>query len=294
MLTTVVNFCSNDLRFIERSVAEIQKFSQKIVFVTCDHFFDGTVENYDLLKKVYHSFPEVHFIEYAFLHDRTYSSYHDLKKEDKDWQMFWYATSRYIGYLFGCQDSDFVLFLDIDEIPDGEKMKSWLNSYPIHNYEALRLLSYYYFRDPTLRAVKWPPNALMIQTKAILPSMLFSTWDRVEIFSRIRGEKKSNIVSPDGTPLIHHYSWTRPKKECQKKASTSGHHWEKDWNALIDQEFEKEASSKDFAFGYTYEKAPLFFNPLTGNPPRKQQKTKNLQKVDLYLAKKAEFLWEIS
>lgn len=280
-LHTVINFCTNDIRFIEKAVEEALIFSHKVIVVTCDHFFDGTKENISLLHEIYALFPEVTFIQYTYLPDRLYSNYIDISPDDKDWQIYWYSTSRYIGYLFGCKEADYTLFLDVDEIADGKKMKRWLEHKSYYNYSALRFLSYVYFRTADNQATTWTPNATMVKKSHLVPHMIFSGWDRVELFEKISGDKNRKVVGRDNKPLFHHYNWVRSKSECIKKASTSGHHWEKPWNSLIEKEFSYDTFHQDFAFAYDYQKAPVFFDPLSAE----LSQTKKEQVFPIYVTR---------
>ena len=44
MIAAIINFCTNDYRFLARSIAETKSFSSQIIVPVCDHFFDGTPE----------------------------------------------------------------------------------------------------------------------------------------------------------------------------------------------------------------------------------------------------------
>ncbi len=178
--------------------------------------------------------------------------------------MYWYTTSRYIGYLYS--DADYLLFLDADEIVEGQRFIDWMQAFDYEDYEAIRFLSYYYFRDPSYRATTYPTNALLAKRSALSLTILMNDWDRYGAFSRIEGKKKGRGVGLDGEPLIHHYSWVKPKEECLKKGATSGHSWEYDFPLEIEKEFAHPFQGSDFLFSYTYQKVPPFFDPLSYVP----------------------------
>src|SRR5689334_7244771 len=98
MIATVISYCTNDFRFIDRCIAEARKFSQEIIVPVCDHFFDGTPENRLLLEHTYAKNPDCRFIEFTYLPDRLYSRYHSMGPQDEDWAIFWASTARYVGY----------------------------------------------------------------------------------------------------------------------------------------------------------------------------------------------------
>jgi hypothetical protein len=266
VIAVVINFCTNDVRFLDRCIEEAKKISSEIIIPVCDHFFDGTVENLKLLEKVYSKYTDCTFIEYAYSHERLYSRFIDLSPNDLDWKMYWFVTSRYIGYLYASQEAESILFLDTDEIIDGERFSEWLSSFQYRDYDALRFLSYYYFREARFQAKNWVNNALLVKKSALNHTTLFNDWDRKGIFSRVAGRKCQSLVGLDGKPLVHHYSWVKTKKECLKKADTYGHFWEMDFAAAVEKEFSREFQGTDFAFQYEYGTVEPFFDPLAAEP----------------------------
>jgi hypothetical protein len=79
--------------------------------------------------------------------------------------------------------------------------------------------------------------------------------ERAGTYHLIEG-KKARFVSKD-TPLFHHYSWVRSQDEMLKKVRTWGHRNERDWEALVKEEFSRDFSGKDFVHGYSFETVPV-------------------------------------
>lgn len=278
-LATVVNFCTNDYRFFDRCISEAASFSQEIIVPVCDHFFDGKPENLDLLHDIYARHPECKFIQYAYSKEKLYSQLISVPPEDVSWKMYWYTTSRYIGYLHLDPSIDYVLFLDIDEIIDGNRFKQWLDSKEYKKYDAMRLFSYFYFREASLQAETHMPNALLAKKNVLSHTILFNDWDRYGAYSRIQGNKTPDIVGLDKLPLVHHYSWVKSKEECLRKGETSGHFWEMDFKNQIEKEFSREFQGSDFVFSYKYQKVVPFFDPLTVSQPKSLEKSNLLPHV---------------
>ena len=266
-IVSIINFCTNDVRYLEKNVQECAKFSKEILIPVCDHFFDGTCENRDLLHDLYLRHRGVRFIEYAYSDSKLYNPFLSLTPSSIDWKMYWYTTSRYIGYLYA--KGDYLLFLDTDEIVEGDRFVEWMKGFDYENYEAIRFLSFYYFRNPLYRATVHPPNAMLAKRSSLSCTLLMNDWDRYGAFSRIQGKKEGKGLGADGKPLVHHYSWVRSKEECIKKGETSGHSREYDFPKEIEQEFSHPFQGSDFLFSYTYEKAPCFFDPLSYEAPQK-------------------------
>ena len=91
-IDTVISYCSNDFRFIDKCIEEAKLFSQKIVIAVCDHFFDGTEERRDLLEHTYARHPDCHFIEFSYLSDRLFGQ---LRRA-----MWDFITSTLISFFF--------------------------------------------------------------------------------------------------------------------------------------------------------------------------------------------------
>jgi hypothetical protein len=50
-IETVINYCTNEYRFIHRSVSSVVGVSAQVLIPVADHFFDGTPEDSELLVR---------------------------------------------------------------------------------------------------------------------------------------------------------------------------------------------------------------------------------------------------
>lgn len=269
---TIINYCTNDFRFIGKCIEEAKIFSKQIIIPVCDHFFDGTSENRHLLEHTYAQHPDCIFIEFPYLSDRLYSQYHKLGPNDTDWAMFWGATPRYFGFHYLLDEIDTVLFLDSDEIFEGKEFLRWFDSGEHLAYEAIRLGAYYYALKPTLQAKNVVNLPLLVKRNSFAPLTLFNEIDRVGAYMTHFGPKRERVVGLNGFPFVHHYSWVKTKDECLLKARTWGHRNDEDWPALIEEAFQ---GKMDRLFGTTHEFAEIergYFDPFQvtfpeQNPP---------------------------
>ena len=235
---TVISYCTNDYRFIGKCIAEAKKFSDHVVIPVCDHFFSGVPENRNLLNQTYAEHPDCTFVEFTFTPDRHYSPYCTHVPSDEGWTRLWHSTARYIGSLFLRDEIDYFFFLDCDEIPEGEKVAEWLHAGEYRNYNALRLLGYYYALRCTLRAKKFQSLALLIRRSALEPRFFLQVDERHGLYQWI-SEPKKKEVRGGAKPFFHHYSWVRPQSECLHKADTWGHRTEENWETQIEKSFEE-------------------------------------------------------
>ena len=264
-ISTIISYCTNDFRFIGRGVAEAKKFSSEIVIPVCDHFFDGSPERVDLLEETYRRHPDCKFIEFAYNPERIYSPYHHPDKDD--WAIFWAATARYIGYHFADPSNEYVLFLDSDEIADGNRFLEWLETENYREYDAVRHGAYLYALSADYRSRKAANTTLFVKRSTLGPLTLINDLERLGCFLSHPGTKIDKELGLDGKPLFHHYSWVRTKPECLRKTGTWGHRNDADWNALVEETF---AGKKIFALPDDFERVQeVFFDPFSVEIPEK-------------------------
>ncbi|MES2200409.1 MAG: hypothetical protein V4489_09640 [Chlamydiota bacterium] len=244
-IATIINFCSNDYRFLSPCIREVMHFSSQILIPVCDHFFDGTLENLPLLQRAYGEHPECEFIEFNYNPDQPYGYPCTKRPGDLDWSRHWHSTARMIGYLFLKENIDYVLFIDVDEIYEGKKFKNWLDNFPYQDYSALRFLSYQYFRDPCHQSKEWFTLGVMAKKSNLTPEIILNVDERMGLYKELPEKKIMGITGPDALPMIHHYSWVRTKEQMLKKVIW-GHYWEKNWKKLIEEEFSRPFNGKDF------------------------------------------------
>jgi hypothetical protein len=247
-ISTVVNFCSNESRFIKATLEQASLFSKEVIVPVCDHFFDGTAENRPLLEQIYAAFPNCLFVEYPYVPQKV------PKKIWKEVEPahFWHSLSRLIGYSFVEEGVDSVLFLDADEVPDGKRFGEWLDSSDYKHHTALKLANYWYFRDPANQSLHFEDSVVLVQKRALEHEILLNQEERDAIYNLLPGPKRRNVTGVDGHPMFHHYSWVRTKDEMLKKVKAWGHKGDRDWVSLVNQEFSSSFRGTDFVHGYSY------------------------------------------
>jgi hypothetical protein len=232
----------------------------------------------------------VEFVEFTY--DETpYGIYSTLTSDHEDWSHYWHSTARYVGYHF-VKDVDFVLFLDVDEIIDGHRFLEWLKCFPLRDFAAIRLVSYFYFRGPQYRAIDcFQPVALLARKEAIdSHEILLDIEERRGSYHQIQGCKRYRVTGLDGEPLIHHYSWVRTEEELRKKVTTWGHRYDKEWLALIDDELCHPFRGQEKVHGLKYETVKPYCDPLAAVSVKEKFDLPRVQKVDRHDLVKLRFL----
>lgn len=277
-IATIISYCTNDFRFIAKCIEEAKIFSEQIIIPVCDHFFDGTPENRHLLDHTYAQHPDCQFIEFAYMPDKIYSQYHSIEPGDSDWAIYWAATTRYVGFHYLNPEIDTVLFLDSDEIVEGQRFLEWFKS-DRPSYDALRLASYFYALQPNLRAKNVVNLPLLVSRNNFAPLTLFNELERIGSYMSHPGPKREAVVGLNGRPLVHHYSWVRTKEECLWKTRTWSHRNDDDWPTLIDEAFSGK-TERLFGSSHEFEKiSDCYFDPFQVPYPKDTAPHSNVMKI---------------
>jgi hypothetical protein len=248
-VAVIINFCTNESLFLKDCIEQSLLFARQVIVPVCDHFFDGKPENRSLLDQIYQSFPGCRFIEYPFVPKQIPKQI--FKTVDPS--HFWHSLSRLIGCRYLHDEIDTVLFLDADEIPDGNRFAEWLacSDYTLHT--ILKMANYWYFREARFQAEKWEDSIVLAQKKALTPHLLLHQDEREAMYDSLPHPKRRNVVGVDGRPMFHHYSWVRSEEDMLRKVRAWGHRQDRDWEALVKKEFQRPFQGVDFVHGYRFQ-----------------------------------------
>lgn len=289
-IATVVNFCSNECRFIEATLEQASIFSRQVIVAVCDHFFDGTPENKSLLKQIYAAFPKCLFIEYPYIPQKIPKRI--WKKIDP--AHFWHSLSRLIGTHFLDEEIETVLFLDADEVPDGKRFARWLDCSDYMHHTALKLANYWYFREPSHQALRFEDSVILAQRRALQKEIVLHQEERDAIYNLLPGPKRRHVTGHDGHPMFHHYSWVRTEEEMLKKVKAWGHKGDREWTSLVKEEFTTPFRGIDFVHGYSYQSVKPFVDIQFGEikfESKGDPQVKKLQEEEVLKLVKFRKIW---
>jgi len=270
-IATVISFCTNDLRFLDKCIKSVQPFSKQILIPVCDHFYNGTKENHPLLQRIYQKYPEIDFIEFAYSKEEVYGTPAPLVEKSPGWAQHWHNSARWISFFFLRPEIDWILFVDVDEI-----FAKDIQTIPLSDYNALRFATYWYFKMADNCATVYPDGPLLVKREALKPEFLLDEDERMGLFFQIEGKKEREFLI-DEKPIVHHYSWVKTEEELQSKVQSWGHHWERDWEKLM-----KENPETDFVRGYDYRKVKPYWDPLNEKvelPPLQKEPLPHVHRV---------------
>jgi len=253
MISTILQYSTNEFNFLEPNLQQCSKFSDEIIIPICNHFFNGEPENVFLLQKtkdIVNKYNKAHIIFY------DWTGY-------KEHNCYYHNLSRKIGT--DNAKNEWLLFLDADEIPSDE-FNDWFKTVS-HLDQAWWFSCYWYFREPIYQAICNEGAGLLI-SKKYCDWDLYHKLERAQLFQKLHDNNKLNIdngkfkeiLSSSGKKLIHHYSWVRDKNQMLKKVKNWGHKNDKNWSELVEQEFLKPFNGTDFVHNYNYITVDNYFD----------------------------------
>jgi hypothetical protein len=240
-ITTIINFCSNEYRFISHSIRAALTCTDHVIVPFSDHFFSGDPEHWQLINRCIEENPNATFIQLPF----------DITLREKKGPHFWHNVARWIGLQHCPNGTDFALFLDADEVLDPVRFTEWRAKTDLTPLNAVKFLNYWYFRDVCYQADQHEDSVVMTRVSAIKGKDVFSDSERhaLKLAPYIEG-----AVGLDGQPFIHHYSWVRTQEEMLRKVKNWGHTSDRgNWEDLVNEEFSGPFSGTDFVHGYSFE-----------------------------------------
>jgi hypothetical protein len=159
--------------------------------------------------------------------------------------------------------ADYVLYLDVDEIVEGGRMAEWiselLTTTSTMRWSSYKLASWWYWREPTLRAVNHLEDSpVLLRRDRCVPEVLYNDGGRTGFVDP--ADSRRMVKGVDGKPMVHHYSWVRTQEQMLKKVKDWGHRDDSDnWVAKVHEEFSRGFNGTDFLKGLTYERVPDCF-----------------------------------
>lgn len=244
MIEAVILYSTNDYRFFKSCIDNLLKLNIKCHIITYTNMWNGDKENQELLQKSINLFQNIDLI-----------NFYNIEWHPGKTPWYWEGLGRYLATQKISDDSEYILYIDIDEIIDPEKFKKWIETKEIEKYDSIQLAQYWYWREPIYQSKNIEYTTVILKTK-IAKSLEFFEDGRASYF------KAGNIKGQCGgnDPFIHHYSWVRTKEEMLNKVSNWGHAGEKNWIQMVEEEFSRPFNGKDFVHGYNYNVVKNKFN----------------------------------
>lgn len=256
-LVTVVSFSTIELEFADDLLRNAAAFSDVVVLSVGERLYTGAPEDECAISALQQAHPAVRVVRYPVPDEllRTPIALHN--------------RARVVGLEAGLRalrdtqrgdDGSWVLFLDGDEIPDGDKFAAWWRaSRDTAPPSALKLLNYWLFLSPRLVAEEHEDSVLLVHSSCLTQPALDHARERDGIFMHVdacaAGMTRRRVPGLDGAPMFWHMSWVRRDRAAlHRKVANWGHCNDRDWHTLIDAAMdgiERGALPlRDFVHGY--------------------------------------------
>lgn len=229
----IISYCSYHEPFVRPLIEQTKKFVDgEVILVAFDKRFDGESEPpppKGLDCKV--------IIE-TYQPDQTSRWHHN------------YQRKRGFDMLTDVYDS--VFFFDADEVPVGDAMTNWMRDYD-HKGKDYRFASYWYYRDTCWQARQLENSFAMVSWKSLENTVWFHEAER-EVFS----VQWHRLQTYQQEPLAHHYSWAGTKEMLLKKVKSWGHNQDRDWVAMLEEDFTHSFQGCPFRSEYQFHRVEPF------------------------------------
>lgn len=257
-LAIIINYCSLHKQFIDANIEQCLKVTNNVMLSIGSHLYDGRPESDKQLSQLSKKYPTVFILSFNTLNiDKEYPNEYSNKISTR---------SRILSYkkcIMKFDNIEWMLFLDSDEIPEGDKLKIFLSKSQFDNDKNYMFSNYWYFREPIYQSLTFEQNPLLIHINNIKDHILESQYERNGFINDINETKKTEkfVNDIDGNPMFHHFSWAYSKEKMIEKVKWS---FSKDNHILlfqcIENEFESPFKMKDFIHNYDYKIVENIFN----------------------------------
>lgn len=244
-IAAIINYCTNDYKFIKKTIDHVIPIVSQILVPVCDHYFTGEPENRELLQKSYDENPNAQFIEYEW--------------DDQHNTRYWSNMSRAVAKSQLNDDIDWILLMDSDEVIETELFLDWMKEEKF-NLLSYKFAAYYYFREPIYQSTVLEDCIVLCRRSIFNPDVYNMQDERGQYGEAINIPKRDHILHKSGVPMVHHYSWVRTKEEMIKKVSTWWHREDRNWVTAVEEEFSRPFNGKDFVHDWLYKTVENKFN----------------------------------
>lgn len=249
MISISYNYSTNDFEFLEENLKQARVVTDDIHLTYVDKFFDGSNENSELITKTHELCKgKVRLAEISY--NDTIKSHYSNKG---DIYRYYHNYTRFVN--FQKSKYDYILFLDGDETLDGQLFKQWLESFDLTKYSSYNMDCYWYFRSKKYQATTFEGNPVLIKKDTISENIIMNRYERLGLLTQ---PSISKVKFEDKIPMIHHFSWAKGNsdEECKEKLLLKVRAWshttDRNWEKLIEDEFNRPFNGTDFIHGYQY------------------------------------------
>ena len=249
----IINFCSNEKCFLKPLLEQCTLFADEIVVSYGDMLYNGEKEDLNFIEPFKAMFPDVKFVQYNV---NLTKPKNEMKGVHHRPLAYWHNLARFTAVNALSSDVDWVFVIDADEIPEGKKVKEWLNTVKLEPRCSYKIATYWYFKLPIYRAKTYEDSILLINKKHLTAENIFGDYERDFTIKNSCTVLQRMNMGLDGKPLWSHFSWCRTKEGLQKKISSWAHANDIFKGVNVDDVVNyifKDNEVNDFVHNYDYE-----------------------------------------
>lgn len=255
-VTVIINYCSNERPYLSACIEQCARFASEIIVSFGSKLYSGADEDFAHIADMQKKYPFVKFVQYPV--DITI----DLKTQKgvvNRPHAYWHNLARWAGVHTQIV-KEWVLFLDVDEIPDGDSFLFWLQTHQLDAACTYKLANYWYFKKPIFQAKTWEDTAVLAHANLLNENAVFGDAERDQIFAASQKHKYRYVLGNDFQPLIHHYSWVRTPEQMLFKLKNWGHQTDFQNHEQMVAHVFKDDNVNDIVHNYQYQKVVNRFN----------------------------------
>jgi hypothetical protein len=246
----IVNFCTNELCFLDSLLIECHKFSNDVVVSYTDKLYNGELEDTSFVDVYKSKYPGTKFVKYEL----------DLDKPPKELKgvvhrplAYWHNLARYTAVQSLAQSTEWVFVIDADEIPEGDRVASFIKTTTLNQCWSYKIATFWYFKLPIFQSKTYEDSILLIHKKHLTEDNIFGDMERDFLIVKSRTSLQRMVMGSDRLPMFHHFSWVRSHDGIRKKVSSWAHRLELGMTVdMILERMFKNDEVNDIIHGYAY------------------------------------------
>lgn len=255
---TVILATTDDIQFLHALVREAALFSTQIVLSFGTQFYNKELERESVINYFLNTLSDIS-VPISIVRYNLNDNVIDSSVNPSN---YWHCHGRWVGIQSLFKHIEYVLLLDADEVPEGFVFKTWLQTGEYLKYDCMKMANYWYWREPIYRAKNVIEDSIVFikREHADKVHLTMQTHERTSTFDICSGVKKREILSINGTPMFHHFSWVRTYKQMLRKVVSWGHKHDRDFVGMVHEEFSHNFSGTERMRGNSYDTVPNIFN----------------------------------
>lgn len=264
-LVAIVSYSRLERPFIQPLLDNVTRFAAFTVVSVGTRLYNGEPEDDDFLSWIAETYGKtgVRVVRYH-VPEEPHPAPIELHNEARK------TAVRVARELLRADDNFWTVFLDGDEIPDGDAVWRWWHGderagddgyWKIadgNKSTVVKLANYWYFLDPRLVAEATEDSVVLVHSSRLTDEALNHPRER-DGLCLLAPDVKRDVRHPNGRPMFHHYSWVRADAAgLLRKVANWGHSGDCDWPRLINASLSAIGSNgmatawptHDFVHGY--------------------------------------------